>query len=170
MADVSNIDNAVLLLSEILDAKHVNFFDQATLEDLARPLGQWRYIIATGSYACGEWRYGDNVRLVCMTQNTRETFWSYVVEKLELKNQPNLFHPLNAVMELSDPFWSRTIDNEDSILSNFMYPSKKTVLGCKFYLHYCQIPAGFEPVNMAMGKPGPRYNPYWRSKLTYALR
>ena len=136
---VNEIDQAVASLSETLYAKFVNFFDRPTLQDLERPRGNLRYLIVTGTYAYGEWRYGDDVRLVCMTENAESTFWSYVAEKLKLKESTDL--PSNGVMELSSPAFSRTSDGTHGSLAEFATLSRKDkvrrISQTMYSLHRC---------------------------------
>ena len=120
---VAEIDQAVASLADTIYAKFVNFFDRSTLQDLERPRGNLRYLIITGTAAYGEWRYGDNVRLVCMTENAESTFWSYIAEKLKLKDGTAL--PTNGVMELSSPAFSRTKDGSHGGLAEFATLSRK---------------------------------------------
>ena len=120
MAGISEeITAAVSSLCNILDAKYINYCDESTHHDLECPPGNLRYIFATGSFACGEWQYGDDVRLVCMTDNTEGIFWPYVREKFQLKDNVSLpsFH---EPMELSSPSFSRSNDGRYGALSGFL--------------------------------------------------
>ncbi|KAK3725917.1 hypothetical protein LTR37_000065 [Vermiconidia calcicola] len=133
-------------LCTALDAKYVNFFYRATLNDLDRPAERRRYLVATGSHAIQEWRYGDDIHLVCMTQNSQKLFWPYVAEHLSLKDGISL--PSNGTMELSSPALLRTLNGAGSVISKIAALSRKNKAGCKFYLHYAIIPLDFDPTCM----------------------
>ena len=114
-------------LCTALDAKYINFFYRGTLNDLDRPAERRRYLVATGSHAIQEWRYGDEIHLVCMTQNSQKLFWSYVAEHLSLKEGISL--PSNGTMELSSSALLRTLDGAGSIISRIAALSRKHQVG-----------------------------------------
>ena len=62
----AEIERSISMLCKRLNGRYINFFDSKTVPfGSRRPIGHELYIIPTGSYAFGEWRRGDDVRLVC---------------------------------------------------------------------------------------------------------
>jgi hypothetical protein len=82
------IADVIAILCEKTDSKYVNVFDKSTLQDLARPAGRERYIVATGSYAFHEWKRGDDVVLVIMSRASRPILWQLLEETLLLPSKP----------------------------------------------------------------------------------
>lgn len=112
------IINAIQSLSNTLQAKYINFFDKSTLTDLRLPPGQKRYLIPTGSIALNAWRHGDDVHLVCMSEDSPELHTSLVAERLQL--HPDTKLPANDILELSSPTLSRSVKGGRGNLSTFV--------------------------------------------------
>ena len=96
---------------------------------------QRRYLIPTGPFALDLHTSGDEINLVCLSDNTPKIFWSFVGERLGLEDDAKTFKaPADECLLLP----ASTIND----LSNV-------------YLRYCVIPPGFDPVTMAdYGIPG----------------
>ena len=110
------IADAIASLCERTDSKYVNVFDKSTLQDLARPAGRERYIVAIGSYAFHEWKRGDDVVLVIMSRASRPILWQLLEETLFLPSKP-LANKLE--LEISAHNLSMTTTWEPSILARF---------------------------------------------------
>lgn len=80
----------------------------------SRP-GPLRHLFPVGPYAIGLWHPGDEVHLVCLTDNSSNTFWEYIAEKLDREDLPK----------------------HDCIVSE---PHDQH----KIWLHYCSIPRHFD--------------------------
>ena len=119
----SMITSIVWSLSKKLDAKILLPFNPEDPITLERPPGRVRYLILTGPCAFGGESKNDQIRLVCMTENSESTFWQYVAEKLELRDNAPL--PSNSVMELSSDVYARTNDGSQSFLSEVRKLSRK---------------------------------------------
>jgi uncharacterized protein (UPF0248 family) len=50
--------------------------------------GPLRHLFPVGPYAIGLWHPGDVIHLVCLTDNTANTFWEYIAEKLDREDLP----------------------------------------------------------------------------------
>lgn len=50
--------------------------------------GPRRYLFPAGAYALGLWHPGDDIHLVCLTDNSSDTFWNYIAEKLNREDLP----------------------------------------------------------------------------------
>jgi uncharacterized protein (UPF0248 family) len=77
--------------------------------------GPSRYLFPVGAYAIGIWHPGDEIHLVCLTDNSSNIFWEYIAERLEREELPK--HDCIV----SEPHDSYTI-----------------------WLHYCSIPRHFD--------------------------
>jgi uncharacterized protein (UPF0248 family) len=80
----------------------------------ARP-GPQRYIFPTGPHALGLSHAGDEAHIVCLTDNSSNTFWEYIAEKLDREDLPK----------------------HDCIISR---PGDEATV----WLHYCSIPPYFD--------------------------
>jgi uncharacterized protein (UPF0248 family) len=77
--------------------------------------GPMRYLFPVGPYATGLWHSGDEIHLVCLTDNSSNIFWEYIAERLEREDLPK----------------------HDCIVSA---PHDS----CTIWLHYCSIPRHFD--------------------------
>lgn len=84
-ASNESIDQVVARLTKQIDCPLLSYthIDQST--SVSGPL---RYLFPVGSYAIGPWHPGDDVHLVCLTDNSSNTFWEYIAEKLEREDFP----------------------------------------------------------------------------------
>jgi hypothetical protein len=122
------ISKAIESLCGALNAKFVNFFDDNTLTDknLHTQVPNKRYVIATGSYACGVWRYGEDIHLVCMTQNSQWTHWRYFGEVLQVEEGEDVALPSEGgTIELSDARYSQSKSGTRGRLVEFVRLSGK---------------------------------------------
>lgn len=78
-----------------------------------------RYLFSVGAYAVGLWQPGDEVHLVCLTDNGNNTFWEYIAEKLGRDDLPR----------------------SDCIVSE---PHSRNHI----WLHYCSLPARFDLITL----------------------
>ena len=77
--------------------------------------GPLRHLFPVGPYAIGLCHPGDEVHLVCLTDNSSNTFWEYIAEKLEREDLPK----------------------QDCVVSEVH--DQHTI-----WLHYCSIPRHFD--------------------------
>jgi uncharacterized protein (UPF0248 family) len=77
--------------------------------------GPQRYLFPAGPYALDLCYPGDDVHLVCLTDNSSNTFWDYIAEKLDREDLPK----------------------HDRIISR---PGDEVTV----WLHYCSIPPHFD--------------------------
>ncbi|KAM0706631.1 hypothetical protein Q7P35_005959 [Cladosporium inversicolor] len=77
--------------------------------------GPVRHLFSVGPYAIGLWHPGDEVHLVCLTDNSSNTFWEYIAEKLNREDLPK----------------------HDCIVSESHGQHE-------IWLHYCSIPRHFD--------------------------
>ncbi|KAM0720283.1 hypothetical protein Q7P37_004419 [Cladosporium fusiforme] len=113
MAAVDATVSRVLDLAQQLQCK----LQSHTENLLARPrAGPQRHLFPVGSFALGIWHPGDEVHLVCLTDNSPNTFWEYAAERLEREDLPKFDCPV-------------TLPEEQATI----------------WLHYCRIPPGFDP-------------------------
>lgn len=122
---IKRIYLAVASLNATMNAKFINFFDRTTLDAIILAPGSARYVVTTGTLACGEWRDGDDVRLVCLTETSESLFWEYVAERLELKERTKMPASGTSIMELSSHAFSKALDGGASQLSEFATLSRK---------------------------------------------
>jgi len=80
----------------------------------ARP-GPQRYLFPAGPYALGLCHPGDEIHLVCLTDNSSNTFWEYIAEKFDRED----------------------LRKHDCIISR---PGDEATV----WLHYCSIPPYFD--------------------------
>ena len=120
------IVDAIALLCERTDSKYVNVFDKSTLQELARPAGRERYIVAIGSYAFHEWKREDDVVLVIMSRASRSILWELLMETLLLPSKPLAN---KSELEISAHTLSMTTTWEPSVLAKFEALSRKNKVG-----------------------------------------
>lgn len=77
--------------------------------------GPVRHLFPVGPYAIGLWHPGDEVHLICLTDNSSNTFWEYIAEKLDREDLPK----------------------HDCIVSESHGQHE-------IWLHYCSIPRHFD--------------------------
>lgn len=122
-ADARAIDDAVAKLVQRLECELQTY--QPKQSPQSRP-GPQRHLFPTGPYALGLWYPGDDVHLICLTDNSSNTFWEYIAEKLEREDLPKY----------------------DCIISD-------SGTEADVWLHYCSIPAYFDLGTVeAYGFPG----------------
>lgn len=120
-----DIRDAISLLCEQTESKYVNLFNDGTLSNLDRPIGKERYIIATGSYAFGQWQLGDDVHLVIMAKASRALLWELIAEKLSL---PPTILPTSSTIEISARTLARTTSLQPSVFGRFEVLGSKTMV------------------------------------------
>ncbi|KAK5679007.1 hypothetical protein LTS10_008662 [Elasticomyces elasticus] len=124
-----------------------------------------RYIFPTSTLAAGVWLPGDDVHLVCITEDRKQIFWSIVAETLGLEGQETKeFSP--GVMKLA---WSA--------LSIEKAPQSTAV-----YLHYALLPPDLAVKDFARKDAAPnlleiiryptsdRKTPYMRKNIDLARK
>lgn len=122
----ARIDAAIARLCNDLQAKYTNLFDRRTLQHLQFRIVNQRRVIPTGTYACGVWRAGEDIHLVCIGNNAAETFWNYLKENLHLAEDAKLPKRKDeATIELSAPDFSKKVDGSRCVLPEFADLSRK---------------------------------------------
>jgi uncharacterized protein (UPF0248 family) len=98
-------------------AKHIDcpLLDYELSHQLPSGPGPLRYLFPVGPYAIGLWHPGDEIHLVCLTDNSSNIFWEYIAERLEREDLPK----------------------HDCIVS-------KSNESHTIWLHYCSIPRHFD--------------------------
>jgi uncharacterized protein (UPF0248 family) len=109
----STIRRLVSSLTERLECELLTY--NPTNSVSVRPGGPQRYLFPTGPYALELCHPGDDVHLVCLTDNSSNTFWEYIAEKLDREDLPK----------------------HDCIISR---PGDEVTV----WLHYCGIPPYFD--------------------------
>jgi hypothetical protein len=95
----------VRTLAEVLGAQYVNFFDYEGLQKVQPQAHAAIYIVPVGIYAVDDWRTGDDVHLVCLT-NAR--FWEIFSENLQMGS--DFKPPAGDTLELTTPTWAPASD------------------------------------------------------------
>ena len=123
MAETTSInDRLVLGLTERLECKLLTY---NTINSVPVRPGPQRSMLPVGPYALGLCYSGDEVHLVCLTDNSSNTFWEYIAEKLDNEDLPK----------------------HDCIISR---PGDEATV----WLHYCSIPPYFDTATVgAYGFP-----------------
>lgn len=111
----ANIDSLVAHLAERLQCDIQTYRAPQTPRDAHASPGPQRYLFPAGPYSLGLSRPGDTVHLYCLTDNSSNTFWEYVAEKLEREDLPK----------------------HDCVISD-------SNIGSQVKLHYCSLPAHFD--------------------------
>ena len=118
-----SVHETVLRLADQIDCQLLSYTPSSQPPPRPSPV---RHLFPVGPYAIGLWHPGDEIHLVCLTDNSSNTFWEYIAEKLEREDLPK--HDC-IVSELHD---------------------KQTI-----WLHYCSIPQHFDLATVeAYGFPG----------------
>jgi uncharacterized protein (UPF0248 family) len=107
-----SIDGTIADLAEQIDCSLLSYEHDNQSPSTPGPL---RYLFPVGPYAIGLWKPGDEVHLVCLTDNSSNTFWEYIAEKLRREDLPRY-----------DCIVSETHDQH------------------VLWLHYCRIPRHFD--------------------------
>ena len=110
--DTTTIDGLVYSLIEQLDCDLLTY--HSTNSFSVRP-GPQRHLFPTGPYALKLCHPGDEIHFVCITDNSSNTFWEYIAEKLDREDLPK----------------------HDCIVSR---PGDEATV----WLHYCSIPPYFD--------------------------
>lgn len=108
----TSIEETVAHLVDQIDCQLLSYTQLS--QQPQRP-GPIRHLFPVGPYAIGLWHPGDEIHLVCLTDNGSNTFWEYIAEKLEREDLPK----------------------HDCIVSEL--PGQHTI-----WLHYCSIPRHFD--------------------------
>ena len=81
----TSIHQTVARLADQIDCQ---LLSHTQLSQPSQGPGPIRHLFPVGSYAIGLWHLGDEVHLVCLTDNSSNTFWDYIAEKLEREDLP----------------------------------------------------------------------------------
>jgi uncharacterized protein (UPF0248 family) len=110
--DTAIIDDLVARLTKQLGCELLTY--NPTTSSSVRP-GPQRHLFPAGPYALGLSHTGDETHIVCLTDNTSNTFWEYIAEKLDREDLPK----------------------HDCIIST---PGHEATV----WLHYCSLPPHFD--------------------------
>ena len=116
------IDEQVAQLADRIGCQLLSYTNVDATPTRHRPQ---RYLFPVGAYAIGLWQPGDDIHLVCLTDNGNNTFWDYIAESLNRDDLPR------SDCIVSEP------DSHNHI-----------------WLHYCSLPARFDLITLqAYGFP-----------------
>lgn len=110
-----NTSITLRLVSGLTERLECELLTYDTISSVSVRPGPQRYLFATGPYALDLRHPGDDVHLVCLTDNSSNTFWEYIAEKLDREDLPK----------------------HDCIISR---PGDEAAV----WLHYCSIPPYFD--------------------------
>ncbi|TKA64700.1 hypothetical protein B0A55_11187 [Friedmanniomyces simplex] len=117
-------------LSLALHAHYIHFLHQGWATSAPRNMRPQRYIFPTSTIALGLWEPGEDVHLVCMTEDRKTTFWDIVTDEMHLEGEPG-WALTDSTMTLDWPLLGLT-GNRASKLA-----------GTALYLHYALLPPPF---------------------------
>lgn len=121
-ASNKSIEKAVAHLAEQIGCPLLSYQNIGQSQSIPGPL---RFLFPLGAYSMGIWHPGDEIHLVCLTDNSSNTFWEYIAEKLGREDLPK----------------------HDCVVSGLQ--DQQTI-----WLHYCSIPRHFDPATVqAYGFP-----------------
>jgi len=75
-------------VAQLADQIDCQLLSCTQLSQASQRPGPVRHLFPVGPYAIGLWHPGDEVHLVCLTDNSSNTFWEYIAEKLEREDLP----------------------------------------------------------------------------------
>ena len=108
----TSIQDTVARLADQIDCQLLSY---TQLDQPSNRPGPVRHLFPVGPYAIGLCNPGDEIHLVCLTDNSSNTFWEYIAEKLEREDLPK----------------------HDCIVSELHGQHE-------IWLHYCSIPRHFD--------------------------
>ncbi|KAK5122580.1 hypothetical protein LTR85_003843 [Meristemomyces frigidus] len=137
--DLAQIVTAIGKFSVALHSSYESFLTQTNYrnqqrhtehenyEESSRHRGPRRLLYPTGTFAAAVWQPGDDVRLVCMSDDRKDLFWEIVAEALDLDASPA---PEKDTLALP--------------LHKLEPDIRHIVNGAKIYLHWCPVPEGYD--------------------------
>ncbi|KAK5165794.1 uncharacterized protein LTR77_008717 [Saxophila tyrrhenica] len=134
---------AVKGLAAALNAIYYNPFirEIETMEQLFAGHIQHRIVLFdTGSHAMEQWRHGDEIHVVCLSQMFESTFWDVVKEELKLKD--DFKQPKEGCLELSAHGLAR-IQGAHAAHTEIIKLCHMSNARCKLFLHWTKMPADF---------------------------
>ena len=126
------IATAIGRLCDAMGAIYTNFFDPSTLQQVHQRTAIKRRIIPTSTYACGQWHAGDDVGLICISNQSLETSLACFRENVHLDEAVKLPRAEGfPIVALSKPELSQNADPTLCCLSSFFELSRRGQV-CRF--------------------------------------
>ncbi|TKA65739.1 hypothetical protein B0A55_10922 [Friedmanniomyces simplex] len=117
-------------LSLALHAHYIHFLHQDWATSAPRNMRPQRYIFPTSTIALGLWEPGEDVHLVCMTEDRKTTFWDIVTDEMHLEGEPG-WALTDSTMTLDWPLLGLTGKRASKLA------------GTALYLHYALLLPSF---------------------------
>ena len=117
-------------LSLVLHAHYINFLDADWSTSAPRNMRPQRYLFPTSTLAADLWEPGEDIHLVCMTEDRKTTFWAIVTSELHLEKERG-WTLTDGTMTLDWP------------LLGISGLSAAKLAGSALYLHYALLPPAF---------------------------
>ncbi|KAK0980978.1 hypothetical protein LTR91_012106 [Friedmanniomyces endolithicus] len=117
-------------LSLVLHAHYINFLDADWSTSAPRNMRPQRYLFPTSTLAADLWEPGEDIHLVCMTEDRKTTFWAIVTSELHLENERG-WTLTDGTMTLDWP------------LLGLSGARAAKLAGSALYLHYALLPPQF---------------------------
>lgn len=133
------VHSAVRRLADTLESIYIDFLDGLDCVSASAHRRPSRLLFPTGTYAAAAWMPGDDVRLVCMSDERRSIFWNCFSYLLDYDDP--IRPPKDSIFQL--PLSKLGLD-------------QSTLAGTKIYLHHC-LPPGKLDVAAMFGLGIPSY-------------
>ncbi|KAK0258067.1 hypothetical protein B0A54_07126 [Friedmanniomyces endolithicus] len=117
-------------LSLVLHAHYIDFLDADWSTSAPRNMHPQRYLFPTSTLAADLWEPGEDIHLVCMTEDRKTTFWAIVTSELQLEGERG-WTLTDGTMALD---WS---------LLGLSGCRAAKLAGSALYLHYALLPPQF---------------------------
>ncbi|KAK1816133.1 hypothetical protein LTR12_009473 [Friedmanniomyces endolithicus] len=117
-------------LSLVLHAHYINFLDADWSTSAPRNMRPQRYLFPTSTLAADLWEPGEDIHLVCMTEDRKTTFWAIVTSELHLETERG-WTLTDGTMTLDWP------------LLGLSGARAAKLAGSALYLHYALLPPQF---------------------------
>ncbi|KAK1093057.1 hypothetical protein LTR48_003103 [Friedmanniomyces endolithicus] len=130
-----DVDQASMLanihtLSLVLHAHYINFLDADWSTSAPHNMRPQRYLFPTSTLAADLWEPGEDIHLVCITEDRKTTFWAIVTSELHLEKERG-WTLTGGTMTLDWP------------LLGISGIRAAKLAGSALYLHYALLPPQF---------------------------
>ncbi|EMC99599.1 hypothetical protein BAUCODRAFT_144996 [Baudoinia panamericana UAMH 10762] len=136
MADATNAHEKIRCVAKQLNCTYIDLSHIGSNEtsDFRRTFPE-RYIFATGTYAAGLWQPGEDIYLVCLSQDRPKTFWQCYGEA---HNIEDFARPMNDTVRID-------------------FAIERSIVGeiAEVILHWCPLPEAFHQSALPSGVLAP---------------